>query len=378
MQALAEAAESRLTWRKEGREKAVREAASMETVSIVVPVYNTEAYVERCIRSLLSQTYSSVEIWAVDDGSTDGSPAVLERLEKEDARMHYLRVPHGGVSAARNAALAQVSGAYLGFLDSDDWLESNTLECLVRDMEAHRADVVFFNSTWEGPAGARLRVAHPKTGEADTQELLHQALCSQDEIGAECGYFLGVTNKLFRVSSITAQHGALPLFDPEVSMLEDGLWLMQSLPGFSKGYLNGRGFYHRTYRPDSATGSDARWVENTVRYTRSYVRVLRIVRERAGDPAVTWARDSLFGTLENALRRDAAETGGQRMERLLEPLDEKSKEELTLRLLRTGIAAMESESYKLGQKLYRHAPVRKIYQWLKARKQHLQKRKERL
>lgn len=348
----------------------------MAPVSIIVPVYNTEHYVERCINSLLTQTYRDIEIWAVDDGSTDGSFAVLERLEKQDARLHCLQVPHGGVSAARNAALANVTGAYLSFLDSDDWLESDTLECLVRDMEAHKADVVFFNSTCEWPSGARLRVEHPLTGEADREEMLRQVLCSVDESDAHCGYFLSVTNKLFRVSSLTAQSGAFPLFDPDVSMLEDGLWLMQSLPNFSKGFLNGRGFYHRTYRTDSATGNDARWFEDVVRYTRSYLRVWKTVRERAGEPAAAWARDSLFGTLENAMRRDAAETGGERMEALLRLLDVDAREALAIKLLRTGIVAMESEPYHLGQKLYKCAPVRGLYRLLKSFKHTVCKGKE--
>ena len=343
----------------------------MKRVSVIVPVYNTAPYVERCINSLLGQTYRDLDIWAVDDGSTDGSWAVLERLEKQDARLHCLQVAHGGVSAARNAALAKATGDCLAFLDSDDWLESDALECLVRDLETHNADVVFFNSTCEWPSGAKLRVEHPLVGEANRDELLRQALRSADENGAHCGYFLSVTNKLFRVSSLKAQSGAFPLFDPTVSMLEDGLWLMESLPSFSKGFLNGRGFYHRTYRTDSATGDDSHWFRDVERYTRSYLRLWDAVRERAGEKAALLAQDSLFGTLENAMHRDAIETGGERIDHLLRLLPAKDREVFAIKLLRTGIVRLESEPYHLGQKLYGCAPVRGLYRLLKALKHFL-------
>ena len=319
----------------------------MKRVSVIVPVYNTAPYVERCINSLLGQTYRDLDIWAVDDGSTDDSWAVLERLEKQDARLHCLQVAHGGVSAARNAALAKVTGDCLAFLDSDDWLESDALECLVRDLETHNADVVFFNSTWERPTGASLRVEQPLVGIVDREEMLRQALATQ-------GYFLSVTNKLFRVSSLTAQGKALPRFDTAVPILEDGLWLIGALLTFSKGFLNDRGFYHRTFRTDSATGNDARWFENMCCYIRSYSRIWQLLCADECACARDMAEAALLNTIKNAMQHDLAETHGKRLEQLWRSMDGEAQNALFGPLLRSFVEYTASKPYLLGQKLYRN------------------------
>ena len=103
----------------------------METVSVIVTVYNLEAYAEQTIRSVMAQTYSALDIICVDDGSTDGSAAILARLAAEDPRIRVITQENAGVGAARNAGLAAATGAYVMILDGDDVFEPTLVERLM-------------------------------------------------------------------------------------------------------------------------------------------------------------------------------------------------------------------------------------------------------
>lgn len=101
-------------------------------ISIIVPVYNTENTLERCVRSLREQTYSDIEILLVNDGSKDGSLAVCRRFAQEDSRVRVIDKPNGGVSSARNAGLDAARGDYVMFCDSDDWVDPDWCSVMLR------------------------------------------------------------------------------------------------------------------------------------------------------------------------------------------------------------------------------------------------------
>ena len=101
---------------------------SERVVSIIVPVYNVEAYLAECIDSLLGQTYPYLEVLLIDDGSTDGSGKICDDYAQRDSRVRVVHKANGGLSSARNAALPLVSGEYLMYVDSDDWIALDTLE----------------------------------------------------------------------------------------------------------------------------------------------------------------------------------------------------------------------------------------------------------
>ena len=112
-------------------------------LSIIVPVYNVEKYLEECVDSLLNQTLQDLEIFLVDDGSTDRSGAIADRFAKENPdRVHTLHLENGGQGRARNAALPMAQGDYIGFVDSDDWIERDMYEKLLDRAEKTGADVV--------------------------------------------------------------------------------------------------------------------------------------------------------------------------------------------------------------------------------------------
>lgn len=115
----------------------------MEKISIIVPVYNVEQYIEECIVSLIQQTYTNTEIILVDDGSTDGSGAICDKYSTEDDRILVIHKQNGGLSSARNSGIEAARGKYIIFVDSDDyWIDSNSLKHLVTLAENYDADVV--------------------------------------------------------------------------------------------------------------------------------------------------------------------------------------------------------------------------------------------
>lgn len=103
-----------------------------DLISIIVPVYNVEKYLERCMNSILNQTYEALEIILVDDGSTDGSSQMCDAYAKKDSRVKVVHKPNGGLSDARNAGLGIATGAYIGYVDSDDWIEPDMYERMYR------------------------------------------------------------------------------------------------------------------------------------------------------------------------------------------------------------------------------------------------------
>ena len=109
--------------------------------SIIIPVYNVEPYLRECLDSVLAQTFDDWEAVCVNDGSTDGSALILEEYTFRDARFKVIAQPNGGLSAARNTGMKVASGEYVLFLDSDDWLEINTLEILNDNLQPQTSDL---------------------------------------------------------------------------------------------------------------------------------------------------------------------------------------------------------------------------------------------
>lgn len=111
-------------------------------ISIIVPVYNVQDYLEACVDSLLAQTYQGLEILLVDDGSTDASGAICDRYAQQDSRVRVIHKENGGAASAKNEALKVATGKYLTFVDSDDWVEPEAMAHMQNLLELHHAQVV--------------------------------------------------------------------------------------------------------------------------------------------------------------------------------------------------------------------------------------------
>ena len=111
-------------------------------VSIIVPVYNVENYIERCLNSLVNQTFKDIEIITINDGSTDKSLELINKYVKEDIRVSVIDLGDEGVSYCRNLGIEKANGKYIMFVDSDDWIDSSMVEVMYKKAEENKLDLV--------------------------------------------------------------------------------------------------------------------------------------------------------------------------------------------------------------------------------------------
>ena len=128
---------------KKGENECDKTVNSNKKVSIVVPIYNVEDYLDRCLCSIKKQSYSNIEVMMVDDCSPDNSSQIAKKYEKEDERFKYIkREKNGGLSAARNTGIKHVTGDYICFIDSDDWISENYVSHLLNSALINKSDIV--------------------------------------------------------------------------------------------------------------------------------------------------------------------------------------------------------------------------------------------
>lgn len=151
-----------------------------ELISIIVPIFNTEKYLHQCLDSILSQSYENFECLLINDGSTDASASICREYIAKDARFRYFEKENGGVSSARNLGIERSGGAYITFIDSDDWIEFDYLEVLYSAIIQETADIsVSTYRTYEMSKNQWLfhafkRVEHQKV--FSRQELFNQLM----------------------------------------------------------------------------------------------------------------------------------------------------------------------------------------------------------
>lgn len=125
-------------------------------ISVIVPVYNVKDYLDQCIQSIVSQTYSQFECILVDDGSNDGSGEICDSWQQKDSRIIVVHQENQGVSAARNKGLQNAKGDYVTFIDSDDWVDADYLQSLIKPFQQDSPDLVVIGLIQEYPNGNRI------------------------------------------------------------------------------------------------------------------------------------------------------------------------------------------------------------------------------
>lgn len=186
----------------------------MDLISVIVPVYNVEAYLDKCISSIVNQSYRNLEIILVDDGSPDNCPAMCDAWKEKDSRIVVLHKENGGLSDARNAGMGAAHGEFISFIDGDDWIEPRFFEILQHELEAQNADVaaVQYRLCWEGDTCER-QSAYEHVTVYDRQTAMR--LLIQNQIKQV------VWNKLYR----SAQIRDIPFEKGKVH--EDEFWTYQ-------------------------------------------------------------------------------------------------------------------------------------------------------
>lgn len=127
-------------------------------ISVIVPVYNVEPELSRCVDSILNQSYANLEVILVDDGSTDGCPTICDAYEKYDPRVRVIHKPNGGLSSARNVGLREASGEWILYVDSDDYILNESCERLIAVGAKHNCDIVSSDAIREFNGGQEYMV----------------------------------------------------------------------------------------------------------------------------------------------------------------------------------------------------------------------------
>jgi glycosyltransferase involved in cell wall biosynthesis len=209
----------------------------MPAVSVVIPVYNSAKYLRECLDSVVAQTFSDWEVVAVDDGSSDNSPVILDEYAAKDSRIKVIHKANGGVSAARNDGLAAASGEYVLFADSDDLLLANALDVLYKKISDEKADIVFgdhlsFQGN-DGPEKDRRYIFFNKpfaTSDRETIVRIQQTVLYRGfspYYSERSGYLLATPwAKLFRRQLLVDCGISFPL---SISLFEDGIFVLRAL-----------------------------------------------------------------------------------------------------------------------------------------------------
>ncbi|MCI6093188.1 glycosyltransferase [bacterium] len=189
------------------------------TVSIIVPVYNAEATISRCIESIINQEYRDFELLLIDDGSTDSSGTICDRYAAEDSRIRLIHKENTGVSETRNMALDLACGTYLQFLDSDDWITPNATRLFVEEAERYHCDMVI--SDFYRVVGKRVA----QKGDIDDDCVLTQEEFSAHMLQNPADFYYGVLwNKLYRRDIVEKYHLRM---NPEISWCEDFMFNLE-------------------------------------------------------------------------------------------------------------------------------------------------------
>ena len=227
-------------------------------ISIIVPVYNVEAYLPQCLDSLIQQTYSNLEIICVNDGSPDGSGDILREYAARDSRVVVIEQENQGASVARNSALDTTHGDYIMFVDGDDWIDLDTCEMVIKTAEQHKADVVFWSYVREYRQGSKEKLM-PIDDRTILQGDMARDLLHRRQLGlvgeelAQPEYadsLVTVWGKLYR-AELLRKSGARFVDIRKIGTSEDAMFNLWILKDVCKAIYIKKCFYH--YRKDNVS-----------------------------------------------------------------------------------------------------------------------------
>jgi glycosyltransferase involved in cell wall biosynthesis len=218
-----------------------------DKISIIIPVYNVEPYIRKCLDSVISQTYTNLEILLIDDGSIDSSGKICDEYAKKDNRIKVFHKTNGGVACARNVGLKNSTGDYLGFVDPDDWIEPNMYEVLYKALTENNVHLSATCYTRDTSKDSVIQIGREK---------IPNRILTQKEMllyvfrhNYYAGFHSGPCNKLYRADNIKNNSLA---FDESLKIVEDLKFITELILSENcKGMLVDKPLYHYLQRQDS-------------------------------------------------------------------------------------------------------------------------------
>lgn len=233
----------------------------MKKVSIIIPIYNVEEFLPKCLESVIGQTYADLEIICVDDGTPDKSAAVILSYAEKDGRIKLISQQNQGLSGARNTGISAATGEYIVFLDGDDWLDCEAVAAAVEAAEKNSADVVMWSYVREFPERSAEKIIfdEDKLFDGEGSRELHRRMAGllgeETSNPANADSLVTAWGKLYRADII--KENELRFVDTKIIGTEDALFNLHFFGFVKRAYFINRPFNH--YRKD-----------NTASLTRSY------------------------------------------------------------------------------------------------------------
>lgn len=210
-------------------------------ISVIIPIYKVEAYLKRCVDSIINQTYKNLEIILVDDGSPDNCPQICDDYAKQDSRVKVVHKENGGLSDARNAGMAVATGEYISFIDSDDWIDKTFISTLYDGIQSG-ADIAECATRLFDDDDNTLSVRGSQEGIIGRKDALVKLIL-------EKGVYQTVCDKLYKRSKIQD----IPFVVGKYH--EDDFWTWQVFMKMEKLYLCEKPLYNYLQRNNSIIGS---------------------------------------------------------------------------------------------------------------------------
>ena len=258
-------------------------------VSIIIPLYNSQAYISECIASCLKQTHKNIEIIVVDDGSTDDGLDIVKRIAHDYKKIHVIHTKNNGVSSARNIGLKKASGDYICFTDADDSIEKNFVSTFLHYMQQYNSDFCFSINTWSKNNSNNNSAKVISSTEAEAM-LLSQRVK------------VGCWNKMYKKATISNLHFRNDLFYGE------GLYFINQVAHQAKNIVVCEdGLYHyRKVNPESATTKFD--IKKMINGEKSLLDIkANIIKNDGAKVNQVWAQhyclfcvNAMFGLLRNA------------------------------------------------------------------------------
>jgi len=256
----------------------------MDKISIIIPVYNVESYLKKCLDSVINQTYSNLEILLVNDGSSDNSGKICDEYALKDSRIRVFHKENGGVSSAKNVGLKNMSGKYVGFADPDDWLEPDMYETLYSELKNNNVPVSAIGYFIEADNKSKPadNLEEIPDGIIPTERMLLYPL-KRDSYMGYCGY---LWNKLFATESIVKNNIK---FNEEINYGEDILfyYTLVTTRKLTGCYIN-KPLYHYLQRDTAISKTKSSIIRTDI--LKVYKKVEELLNENGYKDLSFWAR----------------------------------------------------------------------------------------
>lgn len=250
----------------------------MKKISIIIPVYNTEKHLEKCIRSVLEQTYRNIEIICVDDGSVDRSGEILDAFAEKDDRIKVIHKKNAGVSAARNDGLRIATGDWIGFVDSDDYLVKDMYESMIKANEKQEADIVAcgYYLEYENICVEAVNMKKVPTEAISTKQFL-KYIYERDNYKGVASYLW--TRILSRELLFDEENKLKYEFSTEFDVSEDLVFLAEVMQESKKSLYIETPMYHYLQRESSACHDERMQIVH-MSWVKAYLRIVEIFEQR--------------------------------------------------------------------------------------------------